>query len=200
MCKVFVCHVFSNAPPMNCQASASDMLLGQSSLAAHQMNSLNSINISSSNKAEETTKSQLKTREGTYQRLSHAEYTQLLRPVYGGTATSATGASQCSAPLRCSFCTIQNVSELVCFNVARDLYVYPFRGVQRFPELNKPIDKRSYKTAFPTAHDFNQHTANKDTCCLLIGLNTGQIQLIDLKKKDYCKPFNDEVSKNDFSL
>lgn len=60
-------------------------------------------------------------------------------------------------------------------------------------DLNKPIDKRIYKGTQPTCHDFNQFTAATETISLLVGFSAGQVQYLDLIKKDTSKLFNEEV-------
>uniref|UniRef100_A0A8D2DJU9 DM1 locus, WD repeat containing n=1 Tax=Sciurus vulgaris TaxID=55149 RepID=A0A8D2DJU9_SCIVU len=82
-----------------------------------------------------------------------------------------------------------------CFNLGRELYFYPGccrRGSQRSIDLNKPIDKRIYKGTQPTCHDFNQFTAATETISLLVGFSAGQVQYLDLIKKDTSKLFNEE--------
>ncbi|XP_056652280.1 dystrophia myotonica WD repeat-containing protein isoform X2 [Monodelphis domestica] len=84
----------------------------------------------------------------------------------------------------------------VCFNLGRELYFYPGgsgrRGSHRSIDLNKPIDKRIYKGTQPTCHDFNQYTAATETISLLVGFSAGQVQYLDLIKKDTSKLFNEE--------
>ncbi|KAF1482876.1 Dystrophia myotonica WD repeat-containing protein, partial [Eudyptula minor novaehollandiae] len=53
-------------------------------------------------------------------------------------------------------------------------------------------DKRIYKGTQPTCHDFNQFTAAADTIALLVGFSAGQVQYLDLVKKDTSKLFNEE--------
>lgn len=60
-------------------------------------------------------------------------------------------------------------------------------------DLHKPIDKRIYKGTQPTCHDFNQFTAAADTIALLVGFSAGQLQYLDLAKKDTSRLFNEEV-------
>ena len=60
-------------------------------------------------------------------------------------------------------------------------------------ELNKPVDKKVYKSTNPTCHDFNKVTVTGETVSLLIGFSTGQIQLVDPIKKDPSKLYNEEV-------
>ncbi|XP_060642595.2 WD repeat-containing protein 20 [Anolis sagrei] len=85
----------------------------------------------------------------------------------------------------------------VCFNLGRELYFYsgsggaPGRG-RRSIDLKKPIDKRIYKGTQPTCHDFNQFTAASETISLLVGFSAGQVQYLDLIKKDTTKLFNEE--------
>ncbi|XP_054854934.1 dystrophia myotonica WD repeat-containing protein [Eublepharis macularius] len=85
----------------------------------------------------------------------------------------------------------------VCFNLGRELYFYsgaggaPGRG-RRSIDLKKPIDKRIYKGTQPTCHDFNQFTAASESISLLVGFSAGQVQYLDLIKKDTSKLFNEE--------
>ncbi|KAI2591813.1 DM1 locus, WD repeat containing, partial [Homo sapiens] len=44
----------------------------------------------------------------------------------------------------------------------------------------------------PTCHDFNQFTAATETISLLVGFSAGQVQYLDLIKKDTSKLFNEE--------
>ncbi|NXF42301.1 DMWD protein, partial [Nyctibius bracteatus] len=60
-------------------------------------------------------------------------------------------------------------------------------------DLHKPIDKRVYKGTQPTCHDFNQFTAGADTIALLVGFSAGQLQCLDLVRKDAGKLFNEET-------
>ncbi|XP_039282763.1 WD repeat-containing protein 20 [Nilaparvata lugens] len=59
-------------------------------------------------------------------------------------------------------------------------------------DLPKPIEKKMYKGTYPTCHDFNVKTMSPDSVSLLIGFSTGQVQLIDLVKKDVSKLYNEE--------
>ena len=96
-------------------------------------------------------------------------------------------------------------------------------------DLNKPIDKRTYKGTCPTCHDFgalssssssagadpnndsksNNSTSdngigsNSDVIPLLIGFSQGQIQLVDSLRKELSKLFNEDVrvaEKSAFTL
>ncbi|XP_039586437.1 dystrophia myotonica WD repeat-containing protein-like [Passer montanus] len=76
----------------------------------------------------------------------------------------------------------------------------PPRGCQRAVpcpqalDLQRPIDKRVYKGTQPTCHDFNQFTAGAETLPLLVGFSAGQVQYLDLAKKDSAgRLFNEEV-------
>lgn len=61
-------------------------------------------------------------------------------------------------------------------------------------DLQRPIDKRVYKGTQPTCHDFNQFTAGAETLALLVGFSAGQVQYLDLAKKDSAgRLFNEEV-------
>ncbi|NXR82767.1 DMWD protein, partial [Pycnonotus jocosus] len=60
-------------------------------------------------------------------------------------------------------------------------------------DLQRPIDKRVYKGTQPTCHDFNQFTAGAETLALLVGFSAGQVQCLDLAKKDSAgRLFNQE--------
>ncbi|NXO46634.1 DMWD protein, partial [Locustella ochotensis] len=60
-------------------------------------------------------------------------------------------------------------------------------------DLQRPIDKRVYKGTQPTCHDFNQFTAGAETLALLVGFSAGQVQYLDLAKKDSAgRLFNEE--------
>lgn len=108
------------------------------------MNSLNSISLAS-NKNEETIKNQFKTREGAYQKLNFSDYTNSLNKNFNGASTP----SQTNIGIKCSFCYIQDsATELICFNTSREIYIYNFYGANKIPEVNVPIDKRSYKGLF----------------------------------------------------
>lgn len=151
----------------------------------------------SGSKIDELAKSQFKTREGTYRRLSYAEYSPPPRPLYPtgcSAANVAVPSNQCITPLRCSVCQLEpGGPELICFNVARDLLVYELGGVHRQAELHKPILRRPHKSDLPTSHAFNQHSACADSCWLAIGLMSGHVQMLDVLQKDPYRSFNDEV-------
>ncbi|NXS89928.1 DMWD protein, partial [Erpornis zantholeuca] len=60
-------------------------------------------------------------------------------------------------------------------------------------DLQRPIDKRVYKGTQPTCHDFNQFTAGAETLALLVGFSAGQVQYLDLAKKESAgRLFNEE--------
>ncbi|KAM6288743.1 LOW QUALITY PROTEIN: dystrophia myotonica WD repeat-containing protein [Aegotheles albertisi] len=84
----------------------------------------------------------------------------------------------------------------VCFNLGRELRFYGGagtggRGNRRALDLQQPIDKRIYK-AQPTCHDFNQATAAAASIPLLVGFSAGQVQHLDLVRKDTGRLFNEE--------
>ncbi|CAG0914426.1 unnamed protein product [Notodromas monacha] len=149
-------------------------------------------------------KTQFSTREGIYKRINLAEYSKPIRIPYN----TQPGAS---TPVRVSFVTIPDSSandEKICFNVGRDLYVYPYKGIRKVgfmrlsvvkygfsrhaSDITRPVDKRMYKGTSPTCHDFNLSTASSDGVALLVGFSEGQIQLIDPIKKELSKLFNEE--------
>lgn len=76
---------------------------------------------------------------------------------------------------------------------SQKLLLTPFLPLPKSIDLNKPIDKRIYKGTQPTCHDFNQFTAATETISLLVGFSAGQVQYLDLIKKDTSKLFNEEV-------
>ena len=51
-----------------------------------------------------------------------------------------------------------------------------------------------YKGVNPTCHDFNKVTMTNNSVSLLVGLSSGQIQLIDPIRRDSCRIYNEEVS------
>ncbi|NXX74137.1 DMWD protein, partial [Urocolius indicus] len=59
-------------------------------------------------------------------------------------------------------------------------------------DLHKPIDRRIYKGPQPTCHDFNQFTAAADSIALLVGFSAGQLQRLDLVRKDSSRLYNEE--------
>ena len=61
------------------------------------------------------------------------------------------------------------------------------------PDLNHPIDRRTYKGPTPTCHDINMMTRTPTSIDLLIGFTAGQIQLMDPLQHECRKCFNDEV-------
>jgi len=61
------------------------------------------------------------------------------------------------------------------------------------PDLNHPIDRRTYKGPLPTCHDINKMTRSRQSIDLLIGFTAGQIQLMDPIQHECRKCFNDEV-------
>jgi hypothetical protein len=80
--------------------------------------------------------------------------------------------------------------ERIAFNFGREIFVYPYRGVRKAADLNKPIDKRVYKGTCPTCHDFSEQG---DCALLVVGFSGGQIQMVDPDRKDSSKLFNEEV-------
>uniref|UniRef100_A0A8C5K1K2 Dystrophia myotonica-containing WD repeat motif n=1 Tax=Jaculus jaculus TaxID=51337 RepID=A0A8C5K1K2_JACJA len=128
-------------------------------------------------------KCQFRTREGFYKLLPGDGAARRPGPVSVQTPPPATPAG------------LRAGGDRVCFNLGRELYFYPGccrRGSQRSIDLNKPIDKRIYKGTQPTCHDFNQFTAATETISLLVGFSAGQVQYLDLIKKDTSKLFNEE--------
>ena len=82
----------------------------------------------------------------------------------------------------------ENGGEKIAFNYGRELFVYPYKGVSKAADLNKPIDKRVYKGTCPTCHDFGPPGCLKnepsEVIPLLVGFSGGQIQLIDPARKE----------------
>ena len=93
----------------------------------------------------------------------------------------------------------------LAFNIGREIFVYPYRGVKKAADLTKPLDKRVYKGTLPTCHDFGCVAGDKDkegstagkegdeVLPLLVGFSQGQIQLVDPIKKELSKLYNEEV-------
>ncbi|XP_066593163.1 WD repeat-containing protein 20 isoform X2 [Prorops nasuta] len=141
----------------------------------------------------EDLKTQFVTREGAYKLMTLSEYSRSNRVGYTN--------SQGSVSVRVSFVTLpdpadptgsQGLGDRMCFNFGKELYVYVYRGVKKALDLNKPVDKKLYKGANPTCHNFNQTTATADSAPLLVGFSTGQIQLIDPIKKELSKVYNED--------
>ncbi|XP_065661867.1 dystrophia myotonica WD repeat-containing protein [Hydra vulgaris] len=133
-------------------------------------------------------KTQFCTKEGCYKSLKFSDYS---RP-----ARLANNASN-NIPVKLSFVTLKGVPEGDCedkiaFNVGRDMYFYNFRGTKKAPDLNEPIDRRTYKGPQPTCHDINMITRTPTSIELIIGFTAGQIQLVDPLKRECRKCFNDE--------
>jgi hypothetical protein len=73
----------------------------------------------------EDIKTQFSTREGVYKHNSLADYSKPNRIPY---------TTQPSAPVRVSFISMPESGgrdEKICFNVGRDLYVYPYKGSKK---------------------------------------------------------------------
>ncbi|XP_072166229.1 WD repeat-containing protein 20-like [Diadema setosum] len=132
-------------------------------------------------------KTQFTTREGTYKLMTLSEYSRPTRQPY---------SVQCCHPVKVSFTSINETgvcNDKICFNVGRELYFYPYKGVRKAADLTKPLDKRTYKGGtLPTCHDFNQLTANAKGVSVIVGFSAGQVQLIDPIRKDISKIYNEE--------
>lgn len=131
-------------------------------------------------------KTQFITREGLYRLMTLSEYSRPNRVGYQ--------PCQGQAPplVRVSLVSVPDQGERICFNHGRELYVYVYKGIKKAADLSKPLEKKVYKGANPTCHDFNAATATAESLHLLIGFSTGQIQLIDPVKKELSKLFNEE--------
>nr|XP_045015983.1 WD repeat-containing protein 20-like [Jaculus jaculus] len=133
---------------------------------------------------------QFTTREGLYKLLPHSEYSRPNRVPFN---------SQGSNPVRVSFVSLNDQGgngDRLCFDVGRELYFCIYQGVRKAADLSKPIDKRIYKGAQPTCHDFNHLTATAESVSLLVGFSAGQVQLIDPIKKEISKLFNEEMASS----
>ncbi|XP_069632815.1 dystrophia myotonica WD repeat-containing protein [Haliaeetus albicilla] len=160
-------------------------------------------------------KSQFRTREGSYRLLGPESRPRAGPAAAPGPSPPAAGPGPAAAapgpaalpPVRLSMVRLAlppaeepggpAERSRVCFNLGRELYFYGGagsggRGSRRSLDLHKPIDKRIYKGTQPTCHDFNQFTAAADTIALLVGFSAGQVQYLDLVKKDTSKLFNEE--------
>ncbi|XP_056366144.1 dystrophia myotonica WD repeat-containing protein [Oenanthe melanoleuca] len=154
-------------------------------------------------------KSRFRTREGSYRLLgpataAAAAASSAAGPVPAGAAPPGPGALP---PVRLSVVRLARSRSppggsaersRVCCNLGRELHFYGGagsggRGCRRALDLQRPIDKRVYKGTQPTCHDFNQFTAGSDTLALLVGFSAGQVQYLDLAKKDSAgRLFNEE--------
>ena len=59
------------------------------------------------------------------------------------------------------------------------------------------VDKRQYKGAAPSCHDINQYTASPENVKVAVGFLAGQVQIIDVRKKESLQIMNEVVSFND---
>ncbi|XP_029426994.1 dystrophia myotonica WD repeat-containing protein isoform X1 [Rhinatrema bivittatum] len=163
-------------------------------------------------------KCQFRTREGFYRLLAGSENRRASAAVPPGSAppsSAVTGSGGGSGPglvggsgpgsgalppVRLSLVRMLQADEelqrdepdRVCFNLGRELYFYSCQGTRRALDLNKPIDKRIYKGTQPTCHNFNQFNASPESISLLVGFSAGQVQYLDLIKKETSKLFNEE--------
>ncbi|XP_067943656.1 WD repeat-containing protein 20-like [Watersipora subatra] len=130
---------------------------------------------SGGNKLDEV-KTQFAAREGIYKLSSLSEYSRPTRVNYPETGNSSVAVS--FTPLDEGLETPTRI----CFNIGKELYVYPFKGLKKAADLTQPTDKRIYKGTFPTCHSFSQvstRESGEDDPLLLIGFSAGQIQMID---------------------
>ncbi|XP_048177030.1 dystrophia myotonica WD repeat-containing protein isoform X1 [Corvus hawaiiensis] len=156
-------------------------------------------------------KSRFRTREGSYRLLgpataaaAAASAASSAGPAPAGPAPPGPGALP---PVRLSMVRLARSRSppggaaersRVCCNLGRELHFYGGagaggRGSRRALDLQRPIDKRVYKGTQPTCHDFNQFTAGAETLALLVGFSAGQVQYLDLAKKDSAgRLFNEE--------
>ena len=56
------------------------------------------------------------------------------------------------------------------------------------------VDKRQYKGAAPSCHDVNQYTASPESVKVAVGFLAGQVQIIDVRKKESLQIMNEVVS------
>ncbi|XP_071833511.1 WD repeat-containing protein 20-like isoform X2 [Apostichopus japonicus] len=135
----------------------------------------------------EEVKQQFNTREGVYKLMRLSEYSKPTRLTYN---------SQNHLPVKVSFISLDDgdvCNDMIFFNIGRELYFYPYKGVRKAADLTKPSDKRTYKgSTLPTCHDFNQLTASPKGVYLIVGFSAGQVQLIDPIGREISKIFNEE--------
>ncbi|RDD44869.1 WD repeat-containing protein 20 [Trichoplax sp. H2] len=78
------------------------------------------------------------------------------------------------------------------YNYGRELFTFAYKESTRQQDTdNKILDKKAYKSAIPLCHDFNLITRSPDTLNLIVGFNTGQMQLINVVKYEIMKNFNE---------
>ncbi|EDV23652.1 uncharacterized protein TRIADDRAFT_26155 [Trichoplax adhaerens] len=77
------------------------------------------------------------------------------------------------------------------YNYGRELFTFAYKESTRQDTDNKILDKKAYKSAIPLCHDFNLITRSPDTLNLIVGFNTGQMQLINVVKYEIMKNFNE---------
>lgn len=133
-------------------------------------------------------KTQFVTREGTYKLMTLSDCTRQNRIPFNG---------QMNNPVKVSFIRLidpkdSTADDKICFNLAKELYVYQYRGVKKALDLSKPLDKRAYRGTSPTCHDFNQASASNDGVMLIVGFSAGQVQLIDPVTKELSRLYNEE--------
>lgn len=56
------------------------------------------------------------------------------------------------------------------------------------------VDKRQYKGSAPSCHDVNQYTATSQSVKVAVGFIAGQVQIIDVRKKESLQIMNEVVS------
>lgn len=130
-------------------------------------------------------KTQFVTREGIYRLMTLSEYSRSNRVGYPP-------QGQSPPQVRVSLVNLPEQGDRICFNYGRELYVYVYKGIKKAADLSKPLKKKCYKDLNPTCHDFNIASASGESVSLLIGFSTGQIELIDIAKKEMSKLFNEE--------
>ncbi|PAV60539.1 hypothetical protein WR25_25544 [Diploscapter pachys] len=168
---------------------------------SHSVSVLNDASIlASSVSHQEEIKREFHTREGVYKQMTQAEY---VRPKNHQMSQLQSRDAQNfqAVPVRVSFLSLDSVRnqndvardddmderwcDKMCFNVARELYIYNYGGPFGAADINNPLDKRLYKGTYPTCHDFNRERLSEKSCSLIIGFSAGQMQLLDPLAKEY---------------
>ncbi|KAL1512764.1 hypothetical protein ABEB36_002296 [Hypothenemus hampei] len=126
------------------------------------------------------------TREGMYRLMPLSEYSRpkiSYQPQQG----------QPPAPqMFLSYVSLGEEGDRICVNGGKELYIHIYKGLRKAGDLNKPYEKRIYKSYLPTCHQFNEASIEGENVILLIGFLTGQIQVIDIAKKESSKFFNED--------
>lgn len=75
---------------------------------------------------------QFVTREGTYKLLNHSEYARPTRlPMTNGTASTNSNLPVKVSLVRSKDAETNAVDDRLCFNIGKEIYVYPYNGIKK---------------------------------------------------------------------